>query len=158
MLCTTIWAGATCVSARRPLVSITEIAPSASIVYSASGSPSFATRSLVPSALNLTALGREPTVTLLRKVGSGIGQVVKLKKPATVLILFEPQRQAVSRRWQHPAGSRGHPQDLQRRWTLGWMDQSDLIQRWHQSRHPLCRDNQCQRSKGRSQHSHQNFR
>ena len=63
-------------------MSITEIAPPASIVYSASGSPSFATRSLVPSALNLTALGREPTVTLLRKVGSGIGQVVKLKKPS----------------------------------------------------------------------------
>ena len=81
MLCTSIWAGATGVSARKPLVSITEIVPSGSIVYSASGSPSFDTRSQVPSTLNFTASVRESTVTLLRKVGSGIGQVVKLNKP-----------------------------------------------------------------------------
>lgn len=81
MLCTSIWAGANGVSARKPLVSITEIVPSGSIVYSASGSPSFVTRKLVPSTLNFTASGRESTVTLLRKVGSGIGQVVKLNKP-----------------------------------------------------------------------------
>ena len=31
--------------------------------------------------MNLTASGREPAVTLLRKFGSGIAQVVKLNKP-----------------------------------------------------------------------------